>query len=110
VGTRVYTDGSGIDGRIGAAAVLYTGRCNPKILRYHLGTQNEHTVYEAEAVGLTLAAHLLNSELDLTTPVDIYVDNQATIKSGEVFTTKLGHYLMDHFTRLIKQVQHTHNL
>ena len=108
----IYMDGSGIEGRIGAAAVLYIGRRNPKVLRYHLGMQNKHTVYKAEAVDLSLAMHLLNSELDLTTPVDIYVyvDNQAMIKCGEVFTTKSDHYLMDHFARLIKQVWRTHNL
>ncbi|KAF8558627.1 hypothetical protein OG21DRAFT_1481317 [Imleria badia] len=67
-GTHIYTDGSGIEGNIGAAAVLYTSNRNPRLLRYHLGKDNEHTVYKAKAVGLTLAAQLLLMECDLDLP------------------------------------------
>jgi hypothetical protein len=52
-------------------------------------------------VGLTLAAQLLSTEEDITYPVSIFVDNQATIKSGDLFSTKPGHYLIDHFRRII---------
>jgi len=105
---KVYCDGSGIDGNIGAAAVLYRrGRPRPRILRYHLGSIANHTVYEAEAVGLTLAAQLLSLEDDLTYPASIYVDNQATMRSGDLFSTKSGHYLIDHFRRIIKELKRT---
>lgn len=103
---RIYTDGSGIDDHIGAAAVLFrNGQLQPKVLRYHLGTADEHTVYEAEVVGLTLAAQLLSREEDVTYPVSIFVDNQATIRSGDVFSTKSGHYLIDHFRSMITDVK-----
>jgi hypothetical protein len=39
---------------------LYTDS-PPKMLRYHLGKPEGHTIYEAEAVGLTLAAKILLS-------------------------------------------------
>ncbi|KAG2127127.1 hypothetical protein DEU56DRAFT_691148, partial [Suillus clintonianus] len=35
-------------------------------------------------------------------PITIYVDNQAMLKSGDLFSTKSGHYIIDHFRRLIK--------
>jgi len=47
---RVYSDGSGIEGMIGAAAVLYRGGRMKRVLRYQLGTDEEHTVYEGEGV------------------------------------------------------------
>jgi hypothetical protein len=48
---KVFADGSGIDGNVGAAAVLYkNGKCT-RSLRYQLGTLEEHTTYKAEAVG-----------------------------------------------------------
>jgi ribonuclease HI len=103
---KIYCDGSGIDGKVGAAAVLYRqGQPRPRTLRYHLGSIDEHTVYEAESVGLNLAAQLLSQEEDLTYPVSIYVDNQATIKSGELFSTKPGHYLIDHFRSAINELK-----
>ncbi|KAG2034097.1 hypothetical protein BDR03DRAFT_822678, partial [Suillus americanus] len=70
-----------------------------------LGSTDDHTVYEAEAVGLTLATQLLSMEDDITFPVSIFVDNQATIKSGGVFSTKPGHYLIDHFHRSITDIK-----
>ncbi|KIJ58963.1 hypothetical protein HYDPIDRAFT_50490, partial [Hydnomerulius pinastri MD-312] len=93
------------EGGIGAAAVLIQNDRRPRVLRYHLGSTDEHTVYEAEAVGLTLAAQLLTTERDLALPAAIYVDNQAAIKSGDVFNTKPGHYLIDHFRSAISRLR-----
>jgi ribonuclease HI len=59
---QVYTDGSGIDGKIGAAAVLYRNGRKIRTLRYHLGSEDEHTVPEAEAVALILALELVRKE------------------------------------------------
>jgi len=110
---KICCDGSGINKSIGAAAVLYRQGCtHPRVLRFHLGSADDHTVYESEAVGLTLAAQLLTMEKDIAYPVSIYVDNQATIKSGDLFSTKPGHYLIDHFRGLItklKKVSHDRN-
>jgi len=41
---RVFSDGSGIDGNIGAATVLYRDREVKAILRKHLGREDRHTV------------------------------------------------------------------
>jgi ribonuclease HI len=67
-------------------------------------------VYESEAVGLLLAAQLLLEEQDVVKPVSIFVDNQATIKSSDIFQTKPGHYLIDLFRTNARQTLRTHHL
>ncbi|KIK78240.1 hypothetical protein PAXRUDRAFT_164529 [Paxillus rubicundulus Ve08.2h10] len=76
----IYCNDSGVNRKIGAAA---------------------HTIYEAEAIGLTLAAKILATEKDPTFPISIYVDNQAVIKSGENLSAKPGHYIINYFHRLV---------
>ena len=50
---RIYTDGSGYEGNIGATAVLYRkGVQEPvKTLRFHLGSLKKHTTYGARLWG-----------------------------------------------------------
>jgi hypothetical protein len=60
----IYTDGSGCDGGIGAAAVLYRKGVKKKHLQRHLGPDTEHTVYEGELVGILLALHLHQENVD----------------------------------------------
>jgi ribonuclease HI len=81
-----------------------------QIIRYHLGDKKAHTVYEAEAVGLTLAAKMLLAMPRIKKEVDIMIDNQAAIQSGERPTTKPGHYILHHLHRLIKDVKRKHDL
>jgi ribonuclease HI len=77
---KVYTDGSGIEGKVGAAAVLYKNGICAQSLRYQLGTLEEHITYEAEAVGVTLALELITRERGTATAT-ILLDNQAVIQS-----------------------------
>lgn len=55
-----------------------------------------------------MAAHLILTERDLDLPINIFVDNQAAIKSGEVFTAKSGHYLIDRFLNMIRTARRKH--
>ncbi|KAF8555953.1 hypothetical protein OG21DRAFT_1410043 [Imleria badia] len=55
-----------------------------------------------------LAAHLLHTQRDLDLPINIFVDNQATIKSGDIFTTKPGHYLINSLHRIIQAICKKH--
>ena len=49
-GLRVYSDGSELEGGVGAAAVLLNKRTQEWMsLRLFLGPAEQHTVYEAEA-------------------------------------------------------------
>lgn len=49
-------------------------------MRYHLGTDEEHTVYEAETLGLTVAAQLIATGPNIMYPISILLDNQAAIE------------------------------
>jgi hypothetical protein len=56
---KIYCDGSGFKNEIGALALLYTGNQLTKTLHFYLGSEDKHTVYEAESVGLLMGIHLL---------------------------------------------------
>jgi len=75
----------------------------------HLGTAEEHTVFEAEEVGLTLAAKLIATERNLRFPLSIFVDNQASIQSGESFYSRPGSYLADRFRRMMQLIAKNNN-
>ena len=50
-GLRVYSNGSELEGGVGAAAVLFNERSRERTsLRLFLGPSEQHTVYEAETV------------------------------------------------------------
>jgi len=76
--TNVYSDGSGIDRKIGAAAIMFKQGVETHTLRKLVGDECHHTVYEVEVVRLTLAAQLIASE-NLIEHVIIGADNQVAI-------------------------------
>ena len=71
----VYSDKSGLNDKIGTAAILYHPNGSTQTLRYHLGSADQHTVYKSEAVGLLLAANLILNEPDIDIP-HIYLRRQ----------------------------------
>jgi ribonuclease HI len=76
---KIYTDGSGIEGKVGAAAVLKReGIRGWKVRRFKVGKAEHHEVFEGEAVGLVLAMELVQAEKRVR-EVSIYTDNQAAI-------------------------------
>ena len=79
---HVYSDSSGFESGIGALALLYIQNQLARVLRFYLGTVQEHTVYEAEGVGLILGFHLLHSLMcQLTHPTISGTDSQVVIRS-----------------------------
>ncbi|KAG2059248.1 hypothetical protein BDR06DRAFT_968201 [Suillus hirtellus] len=76
---QIYSNGLGHNGQVGTAAVLFHAGQIPRMLHYYLGKEDEHTIFEAEEVGLLLAAHLLAIERDPTFPISISVNNQVSI-------------------------------
>jgi ribonuclease HI len=91
----VYADGSGYKEGIGAAASLWVNNRKTKMLRFFLGKESEHTVYEAEIVGVILGLHLLKSYSKRIKEATIGIDNQAVIQSLQNQKPKSGHYLLD---------------
>ena len=94
-GIVVYTDGSGYNKKIGAAAIMMKNGREIDSLRYHLGPETEHTVYEAEAVAVVLALHMLANLKRKLEKVTIGMDNQAVLMGLRNQKSKPGHYLMD---------------
>jgi hypothetical protein len=93
---RIYSDGSGFEGGIGASALLYISDRLVKTLCFYLGTDKEHTVYEAEGVGLMMGLHLLKGlNIRLTHPTVLGSDSQAVIKPLDNQHSHSGQYILD---------------
>ena len=78
---KVYSDGSEINGKVGAAALLLRLGKPPRTLHYHLGSDATHNIQEAEMVGLLLGMHLIKTETAGNASVALGTDNQAAIKT-----------------------------
>jgi ribonuclease HI len=92
---RIYTDGSGTEGKAGAAAALYRKGGRTKVLGYHLGPLAKHTTYEAEAVGVLLGLELLGRERDAR-KATIFLDNQGVIQAVGNTHARSGQHILGH--------------
>ena len=77
------------------------GRTHPeRILHYHLGTLDQHTNYEAEAVGLLLAMWMVGR-----LNVSIYTNSQALVKAINKREPQAGqHLILEELLRLAANV------
>jgi ribonuclease HI len=99
---KIYSDGSGLDGMIGAAATV--GVSGGRSLRFQLGKETEHTVFEAELVGVLLALHLLG-EYPQKRSILIAIDNQAAIRALTGNSRQPGQYLLDAILNRMQQLK-----
>ena len=107
---KVYTDGSGMEGAIGAAAALYRNGRLKSTLRYKLGTQKHHTVYEGEGVGMILGIKLMEREWGIRSAI-FYIDNRAAILATRLTKPSPGHHIFDTFHSHINNIiDKNHNL
>ena len=74
----IYTDGSGINGRIGAATYSPT---NNEISRKHLGTEAQFNVYGAELKAINSATEQARKHARQYRKCIIFADSQAAIKA-----------------------------
>jgi hypothetical protein len=88
---KIYTDGSGMKGKIGTAAALYRGGEVKAKLHYKLGSQKHHTVYEGEAIGTVLGAKLVAEQWGIQSAT-FCINNQATIKATNETKPRSLHY------------------
>jgi hypothetical protein len=84
---RIYTDGSAIGGKVGAAALLHLNdEDRPReIIHYHLGPKTRYSTYNTEWVGLLMATWLLTCIDDESIgkeTASVYVNNQSVIKTS----------------------------
>jgi hypothetical protein len=105
---RVYTDDSGIDEQIGASAVLYVHGIEWSALRLHLGSNEQHTVFEGEGIGGCLALALLLELPEVQGPVTIAVDSQPAILATRVRVPNPSHWIWDTWHELARVFQRRH--
>ena len=106
-GTVVYTDGSGYEKGIGVAVIMTKNGWYQRSCRYYLGPESIHTVYEAEALAITLALHLLGNVKVKLKKVTIGTDNQAVLLGLSNQKSKPSHYLIDKIHNLLEDFQVT---
>jgi ribonuclease HI len=101
---QIFSDGSALEGKVGAAAVLIHQGRHTQTLYYHLRLDEEHTVHKVELVGILLRLHILSSRKSKKVLAAIRVDNQAAIKA---FTSDLrnpGHHLIREALRIASKI------
>ncbi|KAJ7888898.1 hypothetical protein B0H14DRAFT_2497685 [Mycena olivaceomarginata] len=91
----LYSDGSGIDGHIGAACIT-DQRDDTFSRRLHLGSSHDHTVFESEVVGATLALSSIPS-LPHLKRIFLGIDNQRAIHALRRPRQQPGQYLLLEF-------------
>jgi ribonuclease HI len=102
---QVFADGSAHGGKVGAAAILSRTNHPDRVLHFYLGHESEHTVHEAELVGILLAMHLIHTEKRNNATCMIAVDNQAAMKAFDSELRKPGHHLAREALRIANQLQ-----
>lgn len=91
--TLIYCDGSALEGEVGASATIHR-RGYKKTLKYRLGSEREHTVYEAELIGIYLGVHLLRGQKNIGNVI-IAADNQAALVSTKDRKTRPGNNIVE---------------
>jgi len=96
---QIFTDGSAINSKVGAAALLTRPGKPMWMLHYHLGRDSEHTVHEVELIGILLAICLVKTEKRGHTSIVIGCDNQAAIRAFQTELRNLGQHLTQEILR-----------
>jgi ribonuclease HI len=102
---HIYTDGSGINGHVGSAAVCTTTN---QAKSAYMGEDTASTVYAGELQGISLALQIAQQDQDqgnIRTKVMIYTDNQAAIRSVARPRGKSGSYLLQDITQRIQTLR-----
>jgi hypothetical protein len=84
---KIFSDGSGQDGYVGASAVIYRKGVRRPVghLKAHLGPSTKHTTYEGEVVGDILGLWLAsNTPGTVAKQISLYTDNQSLVPLSRI--------------------------
>jgi ribonuclease HI len=101
---KVYSDGLAHNGRVGTAAILKWEGKPDQTLKLHLGSTEQHTVYEAELIGMIMGLHLIKTEPRSKVKCSLSVDNQAALVAIKSEMNKLGQHLTADILQIAKQL------
>jgi ribonuclease HI len=99
-GIHIYTDGSGIDGCVGAAMYCLETRAQSQS---SLGPMDSATVYTGELQGLILALEYVLDQ-ERITPVYIFTDNQAVIWTSNNPNAAVAQNYLARIHELLEQI------
>jgi ribonuclease HI len=102
---NIYTDGSGIEGEIGSAAVCPLTQQTRSV---HMGSDTLSTVYAAELQGISLALQIAleyANESGARKQIAIYTDNQAAIWSIAKAEGRSGAYILADIAQQVLELQ-----
>jgi len=98
----IFSDGSGLEGNIGCASHSNHHNINSNLL-FHLGSADDHTVFEGELIGAILAVHSIRATRR-SRNITIAIDNQATIQALAKPNRKPGQHLVIAFHHLLARL------
>jgi ribonuclease HI len=102
---RVYTDGSGIDGQIGAAA--YCAEAGETKYQY-LGKESAFNVYAAELTAIKLATEIIQTHATKYKNCVVYADSQPAIKATTRPERQSGQAIIRDVLDAIESLQKQH--
>ncbi|KAF7348328.1 putative RNA-directed DNA polymerase from transposon X-element [Mycena sanguinolenta] len=107
---QLFSDGSLIDGLVGAAGLLMVDGVVKRAKGVRLGTAKHYGVYEAEGVGKVLAMECLREEVDevIEGVIPLGIDNRAAINTTTSGTPGPGHYIWDIFHCRLRKTRRMH--
>ena len=97
----IYTDGSGHNGRIGAAIYSPTTRVTKG---EYLGTDDTHNVYAAELTAIQMAVALFEEKTDEYTNAYVFTDNQSAIQAVDSPMRQSGQYIIKEILDTIDRI------
>jgi ribonuclease HI len=108
--TFIYTDGSGINGHVGSAAVVLQAPTSPNSPTLHkrscyMGRDTESTVYAAELKGIHLALQILETSPDCHhSKATIFTDNQSALRTVHKPGNTSGQYILRKVLLLLRKI------
>ena len=106
---RIYTDRSAQEGKVGAAALLIRQGEPNRVLHYHLGSSSNHTVHEAELVGILLGLHLIKTDRKGRTSYALGIDNQAAISALNSVKATTGQHIANEILETAARIKKQRN-